>query len=372
MANAFDNTVQQWRTRINSGPVGKFFRWWLGELGQALPSGWQEKVQHALRRLTFRLENGDLFIGVEENRKIEILDRYPVAQEAPLQRQQINDLLIEKELLEVSRILLLDVSQVLRKEIMLPDAAEGNLFQVLSFEMDRQTPFRADDVYFGWRMLGHDKEAAQLRLELFVVPRAEVDRASEILAARGLAPSGVDILENGQTLGLNLLPSEKRVRVINRKARLNYALAAVAVVLLIVVMAQSLALRAHQVRELEEAIAEVRDEARLVQGIKDRISDTSEAAGFLTQRRSLSPLAVELLADITRLLPDDTYLDRLVIGQSNVQLQGKSQNAQQLIELVNESGLLQDAEFRGSTRLDARTGLEIFEVNANITGQAEG
>jgi general secretion pathway protein L len=83
-------------------------------------------------------------------------------------------------------------------------------------------------------------------------------------------------------------------------------------------------------------------------------------------------LAIELLADVTRLLPDDTYLDRLVIGASSVQMQGKSQNAQQLIEKVNESDMLEDAAFRGSTRLDARSGLEIFEVNAQIVPGGKG
>ena len=78
------------------------------------------------------------------------------------------------------------------------------------------------------------------------------------------------------------------------------------------------------------------------------------------------PLAIEVLADITRILPDDTFLDRLVITNTSVQMQGKSKNAQQLIELVNESNLLDDAEFRGSTRLDTRSGLEIFEVNAEV------
>jgi general secretion pathway protein L len=77
-------------------------------------------------------------------------------------------------------------------------------------------------------------------------------------------------------------------------------------------------------------------------------------------------MAIEVLADVTRLLPDDTYLDRLVIGPDSVQIQGKSRNAQQLIEKVNESGLLSAASFRGSTRLDARTGLEIFEINAAV------
>ena len=48
-------------------------------------------------------------------------------------------------------------------------------------------------------------------------------------------------------------------------------------------------------------------------------------------------------------------------------MQGKSSNAQQLIELVNESPYMSAASFRGSTRLDARSGLEIFEINAQIT-----
>ena len=108
-----------------------------------------------------------------------------------------------------------------------------------------------------------------------------------------------------------------------------------------------------------------------MQRIKEQIKDTSEAAGFLTVRRAESPLAIELLADITRLLPEDTYLDRLVINRATVQMQGKSQNAQRLIEMVNQSELLDDAAFRGSTRLDARTGLEIFEINANISGTEE-
>ena len=118
--------------------------------------------------------------------------------------------------------------------------------------------------------------------------------------------------------------------------------------------------------------ADVQGEARKVLGIRKQIEETSAAAGFLATRRAQTPLAIELLADVTRILPDDTYLDRLVIGQNSVQLQGKSKNAQQLIERVNESGLLSAAAFRGSTRLDVRTGLEIFEINAAVVTREDG
>jgi general secretion pathway protein L len=253
--------------------------------------------------------------------------------------------------------------------MLLPAAAEVNLSQVLTFEMDRQTPFRAKDIYFDWKILDPGSDAGQIRVGIYLVPRSEVDKTLRVLHARNLALAGIDVIDQGRTMGLNLLPTEQRVRQVNKTARFNLVVAAAAVVLLAVIMTQSIYLRSHQVAELEAAIAEVQGEARRVQRIKEQIGDSSEAATFLTVRREQSPLAIEILADITRLLPDDTYLDRLVIGQTNVQIQGKSQNAQQLIEKVNESELFDAASFRGSTRLDARSGLEIFEVNANISNE---
>ena len=372
MAIAFIEKLKILWRQLQAGPLGKFSRWWVGELKQSLPSSWRQKLQYAMRRLTLGLDEESLLLGVDENRKLQPLDTFPLSQDVTLQQEQIHDLLIDSELVEAPRFLMLGSSAVLRKEMKLPAAAEANLSQVLAFEMDRQTPFRASDVYFDWKILKRDSETGQIRLEIYVIPRGEVDKSMQLLQARKLSLSGIDVMDDnksgndGTSLGLNLLPPEQRVRGINRKAQTNIALAAVAVILLAMVMMQSLYLRTHQVVELEEAIALVQDEARRVARIREQIQDSSEAATFLTIRRDSSPLAIELLTNITGLLPDDTYLDRLVIGQNSVQMQGKSQNAQRLIELVNASEFLDNAAFRGSTRLDARSGLEIFEVNAEV------
>lgn len=366
MAKLIEQKLQQLQGRIQAGPVGKFFRWWLNELNQAMPAAWQEKVQHARRRVTVNLDDDSLVLGIDANRRQKTLQALSRSQDVSVQKQQVDDFLEENDLLEAPKFLLLDFGSVLGKEISLPLAAEPNLPQVLAFEMDRQTPFKAAGVYYDWQVIERGGQSGQLRLNLFVAPRPEVDGAIKSLADSGISLGGIDVLDGDNTLGLNLLPVALRTRTVNRKARLIYALGAAAVVLLAVVMAQSLYLRAHQVAELEEAIANVQGEARKVMRIKEQIEDTSEAAGFLATRRAETPLAIELLADVTRFLPDDTYLDRLVIGKGTVQLQGKSQNAQQLIELVNESVLLEEAAFRGSTRLDARSGLEIFEVNAVV------
>ena len=371
MANALEQKIKQLWSRVRTGPPGKFFSWWVKELKLALPEPWQEKLQHATRRLTLSVEAESLVLGVDENGKTKSLITLPLSQDVSLQRQQLEDTRVKNDLLEAPTWLLLDESRLLAREVSLPSAAEANLRQVLSFEMDRQTPFKASAVYFDWQILAREGTGGQLRMMLYVIPKTEVDGKVERVTGRGFELAGADVSAKGHTLGLNLLPEEKRHRTVNSKARINYALGAAALALMVMVMAFSLYLRDHQVGELEEAVAEVRGEALQVDRIRKQIEGASEAAGFLATRRAGSPLAVELLADITRILPDDTYLDRLVIGRNSVQMQGKSANAQQLIEKVNESAYMDAAAFRGSTRLDARSGMEIFEINAQVTSAGD-
>jgi len=104
-----------------------------------------------------------------------------------------------------------------------------------------------------------------------------------------------------------------------------------------------------------------------VQRVENQIEEAMQSAGFLLRRRIESSTAVDVLAEVTRVIPDDTYLDRLMVGQGRVQMQGKSENAQRLIELVNQSSTFNEAAFRGPTRLDSRTQKEIFDLNADIT-----
>ncbi len=53
-----------------------FFRWWLGELKQAMPASWQAKLQHAMRRVTLTLDGEQLTVGVDENRRVSRLDGF--------------------------------------------------------------------------------------------------------------------------------------------------------------------------------------------------------------------------------------------------------------------------------------------------------
>ena len=372
MAIALDNTFRKIRWQFRHGRAGQFFRWWAEELGKAMPAQFRERRQFAKRRVLIQIEHGEVALSVEGGDAVQSLDTFSTEQDVQLLQQRIRDLLQQHELTEVNRDLLLPHDVILVTQVVMPLAAEVNLRQALVYEMDKHTPFTAEQVFYNWRVLNRDREAGQLHFELFVTPREPVEDQLEQLRKLGLAPTGIDVASADGPLSVNLLPEAMRFHIVNQQARTNGMLAAATVLLLIFVMAQSLWLRQHQVDEINEAIEDVRSEALAVQQIRKQIEDAAEAAGFLHGRKIHNQYKSEVLAELTRILPQDTFLDRLSMHAETTQLQGKSDNAQSLIELVNESPYFENASFRGPTRMDSRSRKEIFDLNAtNRTRGAE-
>ena len=369
MAIAFNNTIQNIRFRFVNGPAGQFFQWWGQELSERMPAQFRARMQYARRRLLMQVGDGEIALSIEDAEAIQSLDSFSTVQDPQLQQQRVRELLQQHELTEVSRDLLLSEADVLRTEVVMPLAAEANLGQALAYEMDRHTPFSAEEVFYCWKILNRDRDAGQLHFELFVTPREPVEVQLELLKRLGLKPTGVDVAGPNGLLGINLLPQALRHRIVNKQVRLNWVIAATTVILLVFVMAQSLWLREHQVEVISEAIDGVRAKALAVQQIRKQIDDASEAAGFMQSHKIQNGYKVEVLAELTRILPADTFLDRLSLHAETTQMQGKSDNAQGLIELINDSPYFENASFRGPTRLDNRSRKEIFDLSANNISQ---
>ena len=365
MAIAISSTIENWRFRFVNGPAGQFLQWWGEELGKLMPAQFRARMQYARRRLLVQTNDSEVALSVEDDGKIQSLDVFSAEQDPQLQQQRVRELLQHHELTEVSRDLLIAEADVLHSEIVMPLATEANLRQALAYEMDRHTPFQAEEVFYCWKILSRDRETSQLHFELFVTPRQSLVAQLETLKRLSLDPTGIDVQGPDGLLGINLLPHAMRHKVVNQQSRVNWLLAAGTAVLFVFVMTQSLWLREHQILSVEDAIEDVRAEAMAVQQIRKQIDDASEAAGFLQSRKIKNGYKVEVIAELTSILPDDTYLDRLSVHAETSQMQGKSDNAQALIELINNSPYFENASFRGPTRLDNRSGKEIFDLSAD-------
>ena len=131
-------------------------------------------------------------------------------------------------------------------------------------------------------------------------------------------------------------------------------------------MTQSLYLRNRTVEQLETEVASLRAEAETVLALQRQLEDSLQAANFLAERRRRQPVVIQVLDEISRILPDDMWINQMQVRGDELMMMGLADGSQRLIEIINESTLLSDAEFRGAINVDPATGQERFNARATI------
>jgi general secretion pathway protein L len=361
--------------RYRASPLPGFVRWWRGELSSLIPESVRQRLvqPRPVLWLVPDMDSGEMAVwaGGEEP---EQLDVFGAAEDAELLRDRWMALVRDFEDGNPEIRLCLPESEVLQCPVELPLAVESGLDQALRYQLDQLTPFQADQVYYDHEVLTRDAEHGRLKLELRLVPIARIEGLRDRLAAIGIRPHAVDVIRSGEqpaSQGFNLLPEDERPTYVYARARLNWRLAGAAALLLALVMAQSLYLRGQTVDRLQAEVDNLRSESEAVVALQQQLEDSLAAANFLAERRRRQPVTIQVLDEVTRVLPDDIWLQQLQVRGNELNMQGLADGSQRLIELINDSELLTDAEFRGSVNIDPASGRERFNALARIrTGRA--
>lgn len=361
-ADRFATLIDPLTLRLARSPLPA----WLAEAGRALrsllPARWRALLDGDAQRL-YLLRHGD---------EVELIAGRPRA-DLVLGHLPLGD----AELLAAAaaraaqsgaaRWLLLPSSQVLRRVLPLPIAAEPRLREVLAFELDRQTPFTVDQVSYQGRVLSRDPASQQMQVELWVLPRTRLEAELQTLGALGEGLAGIDVVEpDGTRHGLDLLSASGHARRRDPAARLNAALAAVAVVCLFGALAMALHNRAQRLEAFKRDVAAANDAARQARIVRNQLETSAAAANFLATRRAERPTMLEVLADMTRRIPDDTSLDKLAINEGKLVVVGQSRAAPALVGLLQESPVLRGPALSGAVQADPRTGRDRFTLTAEV------
>ena len=80
--------------------------------------------------------------------------------------------------------------------------------------------------------------------------------------------------------------------------------------------------------------------------LQDEIQRLRERLDFAVNEKRMRTQLLEVLAEVTRLLPDDTWLMELEVTGNEVQMRGETSNAAQLVGLFESSKRLRNARFR--------------------------
>jgi len=315
----------------------RFLRWWLGELSSMAPA-WMRSTD--LNAASFLL--------------------VPLGQTPSQQGELENN--TRREL-----ALTLPTSSVLRKTLRLPLAAEENLRQVLEFQMEQHTPFTANEIYFGYRVVVRDFDAGQLTVEFAGAPRTVVDAAIKTLTDLGSPVRAVfaeDMLAAGYLV--NLLPAALGKSPSPLKYGPNPWLAALLVLLALAAMAAPLFVKREAVVQMLPWVEKGKKAAETVDTIRRDLETRVEQHNYLLAKRQATPTVIQALEELTRVLPDDTWVQNIDIKGNEMQIQGETASSVRMIGLFEQSSLFKDANFRAPLTKGQASGMERFQLALQI------
>jgi general secretion pathway protein L len=230
---------------------------------------------------------------------------------------------------------------LLERLVDLPLAAERDLDRVIGYEMDRLTPFAVSDVV--WHAVLAKRNVAQRRLSvrLSLVPRSTLQPCLDLLRRAGLEPAWVEARATDGTLRrIALVPSHAapgRHRIVTA---MTVAVAAFAVAAVVTPFVTQQLARATT----ERAIAALAPKIAQVEALRQRVAANAVETGALTAEQSHVGDALQVLAAVTDIVPDDSYLTELTLHQGRLGLSGQSPAAARLILALST-----DPAFRNPT-----------------------
>ncbi len=264
-------------------------------------------------------------------------------------------------------VLLLNPGQYLRRRIVLPAAARDNLIQVVGFELDRHTPFSADQVHYTARVV-KALPGDRIRVEFVLVLKALLDECLDRLSEAGLSPHRVTIRSpEGEPLpDIDLLPAERQPRSRRWQRRLNYGLAMVALGLLIAAMTLPIVHQRRTIAQLERMVRQTRQAADEARRLQQQVTTLQRQARFVLDRKQASRPLIEVLEELSRRLPNDTWLTGLHYREGKLQIDGKSATAAKLVELLENSPYFRNVHFVSPITQDRLSGLERFRISMDV------
>jgi general secretion pathway protein L len=243
---------------------------------------------------------------------------------------------------------------LLSRELTLPLAAARDLQAVLRFEMDRLTPFNADELFWGVATQSQDRAQELLRLRLAIVPRAPVTALLGWLAGQKLVPGWIEHADG--RIPLNAGAPRPR-----RQAMLNGLCAALALgCLTLPFIRQQMALN-----EAAAVVAERAPAAHVAEGLRAQLAAAASGRAAVAAARRQGD-ALQILAALTQALPDDTWLADLSLKSGNLTMDGQSGNAAKLIALLTAVPGLRDPGFTAPVTRTNDGKADLFSLRAGV------
>jgi general secretion pathway protein L len=253
---------------------------------------------------------------------------------------------------------------VLRLSLELPAASRANLRKAAAFELEQLSPIAPDKLYFD---LDVTQNGPLARVELRAIKRSEVDDARALCHAAKLGVGAIAFEGDRREADWRAFPVDP-LAWLRRHWRLRgAAIAAVAAALLLAGLLGAFALRnAAELDALQARLQDADLQLASLHRMERNISDLRTQIEFpAAQKRA--PLVIGVLAELSRVLPDGTWLTEFGIKDGRAHMRGLSRAPADLIAAIDQSPRFTNAQFSAPLE-GAQNGSERFELTFDVKG----
>ncbi len=359
-------------------PVHALLGWWLGELRAMVPAPLLRLFRARADLVLFDVSEGSVLLRrVRANNEDEIGRIVLDGNDAATRREQFNAFADRLGGAKKQVVVRLPPDRVLRKVLDLPAAARENLGEILTFEMDRTTPFAPDEVYFTYRILDLARQSKRLSVELLILPRSSADPAIELVRSWGLSVDRLEVQTGGPRAAaapggvVDFLPAAGEAQSLPRRRPLTVLLAVTALALLVAALYLPLQRQNEVIQTLRSEVAGAKRKADADRRQREEREQAISQSNFIIERKLRRPAFVDVLDELTALLPDKTWLIRVRYYGDELQAFGNSPTASALVGLLEDSPMFTNTQFRAPVTRDPRLGVERFHIGTRVADRGE-
>lgn len=342
--------------------------WWFGELASLLPEKLRAKLAKDEVRIVVDFSGEEVRIGrYSANAYEEIAQLLHDVKDRPDEIEVAGEIIRQSLMPDTKLVIRLPANVMLKRSLRYPLAARRNLRAILQHELERQSPVDPGEVYFDYRILGRNADLDRLDVELRLVKRTELDGAIALCKALGCEPVEAEFAsERGIEEGAFLIATGAMWG--RRLQRLTTAgLVLVLVLLTIGLSFAALGRQGEEVDALAGEVAKARREAAVVMHLEEEVKKARERIDFLGNYKK-APLFTQMLTDVTKTLPDDSWIFEFEFGGKGIRIHGLSNSASNLIALFDNSPAFTNAEFRSPVMQGPAKELERFDMSFDLKG----